>query len=108
MNIQVASATPHPIIPEDVVAFAREQGVEQYLPELVALSQRTFPVATRFEVFLEEDPEIADDRHIVFRLAVPLDVPQSMAADRQWIEGLYRVCPKPLVCVFRLSLDLVP
>jgi hypothetical protein len=44
----------------------------------------------------------------VFRLAVPLDVDQSLAADEQWIEGLYRVCPASQVCVFRLSLDLAP
>ncbi|MGH7173014.1 MAG: hypothetical protein ACRELG_22250 [Gemmataceae bacterium] len=107
MNIQTASVAPHPVIPPEVVAFAREQGVEQYLPGLVELSHSTFSSASRFHILLEGDPEIADDWHIVFRLAVPLDVPQSLAADRQWIEGLYHLCPKPLVCIFRLSLDLV-
>jgi hypothetical protein len=108
MSTQTVTAVPQPIVRPDVLAFAREQGVDQYLPGLIDLSHRTFPSVTRFEILLEEDPEIADDRHIVFRLAVPLDVPQSLGADRQWIEGLYRLCPKPLVCVFRLSLDLVP
>jgi hypothetical protein len=108
MSAQAVSAGPSPVIPEEVTAFAREQEVEQCLPGLVALSLRIFPSATRFEVLLDDDPEIADDRHIVFRLAVPLDVPQSLAADRQWIEGLYLVCPNSRVCVFRLSLDLTP
>jgi hypothetical protein len=108
MSSQAVSAAPHPTVPAEVLAFAREQGVEQCLLALIGLSQRVFPEASRFEILLEGDPEIADDWHIVFRLAVPLDVPQSLAADRQWIEGLNRVCPKPLVCVFRLSLDLVP
>jgi hypothetical protein len=89
------------------LAFAREQEVEQDLPALIELSHHVFPAARRFQILLEDDPEIADDWHIVFRLTVPLDVPQSLEADRQWIEGLYRVCPKPLVCGFRLSLDLV-
>src|SRR5689334_15406000 len=100
MSTQTVSPAPQPTVASEVATFAREQGVEQYVRGLVALSQRTFPSATRFEVLLDEDPEIADDRHILFRLAVPLDVPQSLAADRQWIEGLYQLCPKPLVCVF--------
>lgn len=107
MSMQTTSAVPHPLVASEVAAFAREQGVEKHLPELVALSQRIFPTASRFEILLEEDPEIADDHHIVFRLATPLDVSQSMRADRQWIEGLCRLCPKASVCVFRLSLDLV-
>lgn len=107
MNIPATSAAPHPFIPPEVVAFAQEQGVEKYLPGLIELSHSIFSSASRFYICLEGDPEITDDWHIVFRLAVPLDVPQSLAADRRWIEGLYRLCPKPLVCIFRLSLDLV-
>ncbi len=108
MSAPAISSAPQPTVPPEVVGFAREQGVEQCLPELIALSRRSFPSATRFEIQLDEDPEIADDRHIVFRLAVPLEVLESPAADRPWIEGLYRLCPKALVCVFRLSLDLAP
>jgi hypothetical protein len=107
MSSQTFSSAPPLPVPAEVLTFARQQGVEQYLPGLIELSHRVFPTASRFEVRLEGDPEIPDDWHIVFRLAVPLDVPQSLSADRQWIEGLYRLCPKPVVCVFRLSLDLV-
>lgn len=107
MGTQTVSSALQPPVPVEVTAFARELGVEQYLPELIALSHRTFPSAERFEILLEDDPEIADDRHIVFRLAVPLTVPQSLEADRQWIEGLKRLCPRTMGCVFRLSLDLV-
>jgi hypothetical protein len=107
MDTQTVSSAPHPTIPPQVLTFAREQGVEQYLQGLIELSHRVFPSASDFQILLEGDPEIADDWHIVFRLAVPLGVRQSLTADRQWIEGLYGLCPKPLVCVFRLSLDLV-
>jgi hypothetical protein len=106
MNVQVASTAPHPIVPPDVVAFAREQGVEKYLPQLVWWARQVYPGATRFDVFTEDDPEIANDRHIVFELDVPLDVEQALEADRVWGEGLFRICPAPLVCVFRLSADL--
>src|SRR5262245_17068295 len=107
MSAPIASAAPTPTISSEVLTFAREQGVDLVLPGLIALSHRIFPSAGRFQILVEEDPEIADDRHIVFRLEVPLDVPQSLEADRQWIEGPYRLCSKALVCVFRLSLDLV-
>ena len=106
MSNQTESAAPHSIVSAEVLAFAREQGVEQYLAGTDRTSQRVFPPARRVEILLEGDPEF-DAWHIVFRLEVPLDVPQSLAADRQWIEGLSRICPKPLMCVFRLSLDLV-
>lgn len=106
MNIPVASTTPHPVIPADVVAFAREQGVDQYLPKLVEWARQVYPSATRFEVFTEDDPEIANDRHIVFELDVPLDPEEAMEADRRWHRGVFQIVPAPLVCVFRLSADL--
>lgn len=108
MITQTVSYTPQPTLQTEVLEFAREQGVEQFLQGLIALSHSTFPATRRFEILLEEDPEIADDRHIVFRLAVPLGVRQSLTADRQWIEGLSRLCPKARMYLFRLSLDLVP
>jgi hypothetical protein len=103
MNIQAASQAPYPVIPPEVVTFAREQGVEKYLPELVVLARQVYASATRFEVFTEDDPEIANDRHIVFELDVPFDVEQAMAADRLWHRGVFKIVPAPLVCVFRLS-----
>jgi hypothetical protein len=106
MNIPVASTAPHPTIPLEVVAFAREQEVEQYLPQLVDWARQVYPSATRFEVFTEDDPEIANDRHIVFELDVPLDVEQALEADRRWHRGVFKIVPAPLVCVFRLSADL--
>ena len=108
MNIQAPSTAPHPIVPPEVVAFAREQGVEKYLPQLVEWARQVYPSATRFEVFTEDDPEIANDRHIVFELDVPLDVEQALEADRRWNRGVFQIVPAPLVCVFRLSADLRP
>ena len=87
MSTRTVSSTPHPTVPPEVLAFAREQDVEQCLPGLIALSHRVFPSAVRFEVLLEEDPEVADDRHIVFRLAVPLDVSQSLNLPIQMTVG---------------------
>jgi hypothetical protein len=98
---------PPAVLPE-ILAFARQEGVEQYLPGLIALSQRVFPSATSFEVLLEEDPEIADDRHIVLRLTVSLNVDQARDADLCWNRGAFEIVPAPLICAFRLSVDLRP
>jgi hypothetical protein len=106
MNTQTVSVAPHPLIPTEVVAFAREQGVEKYLLPLVEWARQVYPSATRFEVFTEDDPEIANDRHIVFELDVPLDVEEAVEADRHWHRGVFKIVPAPLVCVFRLSADL--
>lgn len=108
MGTQTVSFPPRPVMLPDVLTFAREQEVEQYLPALIELARQVYPTATRFDVFIEDDPEVADDRHIVFELDVPLDVEQALEADRHWREGLFRICPAPLVCVFRKSADLRP
>ena len=108
MNMQTDSCAPQPTVSAAVVAFVREQGVEQYLLPLIELARQVYPSATRFDVFTEDDPEIANDRHIVFELDVPLDLEQALEADRHWREGLFRIVPAPLVCVFRKSADPRP
>lgn len=108
MRTQTASVAPHPHVAPEVAVFAREQGVENYLPELIELARQVYGSATRFEVFTEEDPEIANDRHIVFELDVPLDVEQALEADRHWHRGVFRIVPAPRACVFRLSADPRP
>jgi hypothetical protein len=103
VSAPTVSAAQQPTVPPEVVTFAREQGVEQYLPELIEWARQVYPTATRFEVFTEDDPEIANDRHIVFELDVPFTVEEALRVDRQWREGLFRIVPAPLVCVFRKS-----
>jgi hypothetical protein len=106
MNSQTASAALRPTVPADVLTFAREQGVEQYLPRLIAWAQQVYPSATHFEILVEDDPEIPNDRHIAFRLEVPLNLIEARETDRHWHEGVFRIVPAPLVCVFRLSVGL--
>lgn len=106
MNTPSVSIAPRPTLPPEVVAFAREQRAEKYLPKLVELARQVYPNATRFDIFTEDDPEIGDDRHIVFELEVPLSVAEALEADRRWHRGVFQIAPAPLVCVFRLSADL--
>jgi hypothetical protein len=95
--------------PADVLGFATQHQVADYLGPLWQALRQLFPTAEALRVFLEDDPEIRDDRHIVFDVRVPRDdVPDFVAAKRRWHDELFRVCPAPLACIFRLGLVLVP
>jgi hypothetical protein len=95
--------------PADVVAFAAAQQVEPCLQPLWAAIQRIFPTARWVKVRIDDDPEIRDERHILFEVKIPdLSLEGARRGRKAWIEELFRVCPAPLVCVFRLSLDLGP
>ncbi len=105
MSTPTVSSAPRPTVPEGVRAFAREQGVEQYLEPLIELTRQVYPTATRFEVFTEDDPEIANDRHIVFDLDVPVTVEQSLEANSRWGEGWMEIEKYPRSCIFRKSVN---
>jgi hypothetical protein len=98
---------PLPVVPQDVLDFATEQGVAQYLPALVELLPRVFPMARRFTVTVEDDPEIANDRHIVFDVYMPLGA-DAVDIKQRWNRESRQFCPGPLICVFRLSMNHVP
>jgi hypothetical protein len=92
----------------DVLAFASQNRAEECLGPLLEATRQVFPTAHGLRVLLEEDPEIRDDRHIVFEVRMPRqDVPNFVQAQHRWVDELYRVCPAPLVWVFRLYLSLV-
>jgi hypothetical protein len=107
MSTHTVSSAPQPTVPPEVVAFAREQGVEQYLAPLIELTRQVYPTATRFEVFTEDDPEIANDRHIVFELDAPLTVEQSLEANARWGERWMEIEKYPRSCIFRKSVNLI-
>ncbi len=103
--IQVAGTASVELSPE-VLAFAEEQGVADYLPAVAEMTRRLFPNYP-LTVQLEDDPEIANDRHIVMVVqAKNLEVPRALDATWDWHRGLFASCPAPLVCVFRLGLEL--
>jgi hypothetical protein len=105
MSTPTVTGAPCPTIPGDVLAFAREHGAEQYLPDLVDCARQAYPSATRFEVFLEEDAE-TDDRYIVFELDAPLNVEQALEADTLWGEGYERIYKYPRTCMICKSVFL--
>ncbi|MBI1916458.1 MAG: hypothetical protein HYS12_17250 [Planctomycetes bacterium] len=104
MSSQTITA-PNPVVSQEVLAFAEEQGVSKLLPQFIELARQVFPMATKFDVFVEDDPEIPD-RYIVLELRMRLTLPEVRAARDKWSEGFFRIYPYPRTCVFRLSLDL--
>jgi hypothetical protein len=104
---QVTHTLPLAVSPE-VQAFATDQGIGPYLPAVLEMTRRRFADARRFAVLVEEDPEIADDRHIVIEIDLAgITAEQYVEAKRRWGRELFQLCPAPLVCVFRLSLEIV-
>jgi hypothetical protein len=90
--------------PADVLAFATQHQVQGYLDPLLQALQQLFPTARSLRVFLEDDPEIRDDWHIVFEVRVSsADVPDPRAATRTWHREFSQICRDPL-CIFRFSL----
>ena len=96
---------PLPDVSPDVLAFAKEQGVAAYLPAVLGMTRRIFPTWP-IKVFLEDDPEIADDWHIILDVQVPEDaeVESLLALRGQWVREIFEYCPSTHVCVFRLGM----
>jgi hypothetical protein len=100
------SAAPLPVVPQEVLAFAQEQGAAAYLPAVLELTQRIFPTARRIALVVEQDPGIPDERYIVIDVDVSLTVQEDVAADGEWCLGAQALCPIPLLGLFRLCTHL--
>jgi hypothetical protein len=89
----------------EVLPFAKKHGVDAYLYPVEKMTRRVFPDAARISLFIEDDPEIANDAHLVFEVFVSgLEPEQYVEAKWRWSQGLFEVCPAPLVSVFRCRL----
>jgi hypothetical protein len=88
----------------EVLAFAAEQGVTAELAAVWEMTRRIFPNAP-LTVLVEEDPEIANDCHIVFEVdAAGMQVPELVAAQQRWSAELFQHCPATHAPVFRLGM----
>jgi hypothetical protein len=93
-----------PPVPPEVWTFAAEQGASDYVYPLIELMQRLFPGRT-LTVLLEEDPEIANDRHIVIEADVTgMTSEQIFEAQTGWGREIFRHCPATRVSIFRCGL----
>ncbi len=101
------SATAWHWTPE-VLAFAREQGVEGHLEPLRLATLHVFPTARELRVFQEDDPELRDVRWIVFEVFVPAeDLVNFVELTYRWSQESRAVCPSRLFHNFVLSVRAV-
>jgi hypothetical protein len=101
-------ATKETVIPvsPEVAAFAADQGVREVLLDVLEMTRRVFP-SGQIGVEIDEDPEIAGDRHILVQAhAVRLPVSEALEARWEWHRKLMACCPAPVMCVFRLNLQI--
>jgi hypothetical protein len=92
----------------DVVTFAAEQGVTAYLYPVLEMTGQIFQNCP-MTVTVDEDPEIANDRHIVVDVGVyGWDAERMFEGQQRWISEIFQHCPSTLICVFRLAMTDVP
>jgi hypothetical protein len=88
----------------EVLAFAREVGVAEYLDPLLQATQELFP-GLRLRVFVEQDPEIWNMRHITWEIDLPYPGTEPyLTSQNRWVKALCQVCPAPLTGYFLLLL----
>src|SRR5947209_15982623 len=81
------------VFPPEVLAFAAERGVTEYLAPLYDLAQQCFDGA-EMRVLREIDPEIPDLQWIVFEVASSDWPPErSQQAHARWLAGFHPTCP---------------
>jgi hypothetical protein len=101
---QIVQKINLPPVPPEVWTFAAEQGASDYVYPLIELMQRLFPGRT-LTVLLEDDPEIANDWHIVIEADVTgMTSEQILEAQTGWSREIFRHCPATHVSIFRCGL----
>jgi hypothetical protein len=92
-----------PDLSPEVLAFAAEKGVTEYLPALIQLAQRIYPDRP-LKIVIEDDPELSYNRTIVFQVDVGnMDSDSWFETTRKWYDGLFECCPATHVHTFGLD-----
>jgi hypothetical protein len=97
-----AVTTSAPLLQPEILEFAQRNGVGAYLAPVLAMTMSIFPQALAVDLMIEEDLEIPSDAHLLLRVCLPcMDAEQYVTSKFKWSEELFRICPSPVVCVFR-------
>jgi hypothetical protein len=105
-NPMSSTTTPAalPAVPPEVLQFAAESGVSDYLYPVMELSNSILP-GRPMRVLLEGDPEIENDWHIVFEVDVTgVAEDDIFAGQRRWSAEIFERFPSTHVRIFRLGL----
>lgn len=105
------STTTFPEVTEvsaEIMQVAKDFGVVEELHRVLAMTQRLFPDYP-MRVEIDDDPEIANDRHLAIVVQDQIsDVADALAARWKWSEQLFACCPAPLAHYFRLGMEYTP
>jgi hypothetical protein len=92
-----------PSAPPEVVAFAAQQGVAQFLPSVVEFTRRVFR-SCPLSISIGQDAEDETHRYVALDVNVTsLDPDQLMAAQLAWSANIFSVCPAPYTVHFVLG-----
>src|SRR5262245_27247426 len=100
------ASEPGTVFTSEVLSFAAKRGIEPYLHPILEMTLTGFPNTERVRAVLEIDPELPDERQIVFEVNGP--GPDLVAQHWQWSRELFRVCPAAYVCLFGIHVNLGP
>lgn len=100
--VQTPTAAKKLTVPPDVQVYARELGVEHFLPAVLGLVESVFADAKCMSVEVHDDPEAAGLRWILFEVDVPWSREQWRDAMKTWHRELPLVCPSPQRCLISL------
>jgi hypothetical protein len=91
--------------PPEVLDFAKQAGVSEYLEPLLKAIRELVPEARALRVMVDVDREIEKERHIAWEFDILFPgVDSYLKLQRRLIEALCALCPAPLTSVFCLLL----
>src|SRR6266436_5466738 len=91
---------PIPTLAPEVLAFAAEKGVNEYLPGVAAMTRRLFPYQ-RIDVLVKDDPELSYNRQIHFEVDdVGMSAEVMFNGYREWSARIVQYCPTTHTHVF--------
>jgi hypothetical protein len=91
----------------EVLSFAQEHRVAEYLDPMMQATRELFPAAREIRVSEYLDPELADTRWISWEIDVPkADLGSSRDLRKQWTRAFMKICPSTLSHFF--SQTIIP
>jgi hypothetical protein len=95
---------PVPALSPEVLAFAAEKGVAEYLPGVAAMTRHLFP-QRRIDVVVKDDPELSYNTQIHFEVDdARMTADEMFNGYRAWSEQIVQHCPKTHTHVFCIGL----
>jgi hypothetical protein len=103
--MSIATQTDYlPTVTPEIVAFAADHKVAAYLQPMLQMTSQVFQ-GRPMTVSLDEDPDIADDQHIIIDVDVTgLSAEQMFERQQHWLKLSFEHCPATEICVFRLGM----